>query len=543
MRTRLLWPILIVVFVLFSLSPSVYELSRAGSLPKERRFELVHNFYTDYNFYLSRIREGLSGRWTVVEKYTSEPHDGSLIHEMYLLMGQMGRSVRVPEGMADQVYHIGRAMLALVLVAAIAAFSGSAFPSSQGLALMAFLLAMTASSWPKLVLVEGLPRFGGYMPWWSVMDSLQRITFIPHLLAGQALLLFLIMAATNETVMKRTGNAIFLGVLGFVLGMILPPAVLFLYAVLAVYAALTLARFKHNSIGFGIIGAVSVPSLIYLLLMTSLYPWKRLAELDVLHPLPFSYVEYALAVGPMLPLGLIGGAVAWIKKEKALYPSLAWMVAWLLCLVLFHFVPQQSPLRFSEMVPHVPLGILAAYVCILLVRKAPKSVRSILFLIPTTLIVVGVGQMASSYLWQKDFVDHKIRASVPLVPTGSYVMYPLKDFAAAIGYLQDKTERTDIILSETTAGNYIPVYIGDTAYVGHDNTVDAERKKALVKRFYAGEMTPDEAKQWVTAQHFRFVFFGPQEMEDGAISDLSRVYPFLVQVYKNSYVRIYDIGR
>ena len=32
------------------------------------------------------------------------------------------------------------------------------------------------------------------MAWWSVMDSLQRIAFIPHLVAGQALILFLIMA-------------------------------------------------------------------------------------------------------------------------------------------------------------------------------------------------------------------------------------------------------------------------------------------------------------------------------------------------------------
>lgn len=98
MARKWIWNIIILGFVLFSLLPTLYELKRSGDLQPNRQFELVHNFPTDYNFYLSRIRQGLEGRWTSVERYTSEPHDGSLIHELYVLMGRVGASVRVPWG-------------------------------------------------------------------------------------------------------------------------------------------------------------------------------------------------------------------------------------------------------------------------------------------------------------------------------------------------------------------------------------------------------------------------------------------------------------
>jgi hypothetical protein len=40
---------------------------------------LVHNFPTDFNFYRSRIREGMDGKWLVTERYTSEPHEESTL--------------------------------------------------------------------------------------------------------------------------------------------------------------------------------------------------------------------------------------------------------------------------------------------------------------------------------------------------------------------------------------------------------------------------------------------------------------------------------
>lgn len=586
---KYIWSILIVGFVVFSLTPTFYELRRAGDVQSNRSFELVHNFPTDYNFYLSRIRQGLEGRWTVVEKYTSEPHGGSFIHHMYVGMGQVGRFLRVPWGRAGDVYHVARIVLAITLLRMIAAFCKrsfapttaevgiSSFSRRQGpdrasvhtssaaravTALemkrlpapwiyLAFLLAVTASSWPKLVYVEGVARFGGYMPWWSVVDSLQRITFIPHILAGQALIIFLVIELTSLrslTVFKDGKSVIFLGLLGFALGMIFPPGLIFVYSVMGVYALLQGKEMKKWIAPYVGFVCVSMPAIAYLFLMTSVYPWKRLAEFDTIHPLPFNYLEYIKALGSLLPLGLMGLIVALGKKEKVMMTAVAWVVAWIALLWVFKFIPAQSPLRFSEMLPTVPLGVLTAYLFYRIsILGHLGNLGHLIKAIPMLLIIVGLFHMYSSWLWQKDFVDHKIRAGIPLVPTGSYVMYPLKDFVSAIGYIGDNSRRDAIILSETTAGNYIPVYSGNTVYVGHDNTVHAEQKKELVKQFFSGTMTAESARAWLEKEHITMVFFGPQEREDlsarvgGGVVDFTSIYPFLTPTYTNAHVTIYAI--
>lgn len=157
----------IIAFVLFSLAPSAYELSRAHTLQSNRQFELVHNFPTDYNFYLSRIQIRL-GKWTVHEVYTTEQHNGSFIHEFYLLLGKVGAWVRVPSYRPADVYHVARIVLALALLFAIAAWCKRSFEKvvhASTWTMIGFLLVVTASSWPKLVMMEGVPRFGGYIVW------------------------------------------------------------------------------------------------------------------------------------------------------------------------------------------------------------------------------------------------------------------------------------------------------------------------------------------------------------------------------------------
>lgn len=543
-RKRIILPLLIVGFVLFSLAPTFYELSHARFLRPDRQFELVHNFPTDYNFYLSRIREGLEGRWTVLEKYTSEPHSGSFIHELYLLMGQVGRFVRVPAHRAGDIYHMARIVLAVALLWMIVAFSQKSFEHTRsryvfGASLLGFLFAVTASSWPKLVEVAGVWRFGGYMAWWSVMDSLQRITFIPHLLAGQAFMIFLIISLTARPVMKPGMRTLLLGGFAFVLGMIFPPGLLFVYVVMGIHALMSGTRFRAYVMPYGIVVMLSAASLVYLMLMTGIYPWKRLAEVDIIRPLPFDYAEYVRALGPMLPLGIIGTIMVLVGRESALFPAVSWIFAWIALLGIFAFVPQQSPLRFSEMIPHVPLGVLSAYVMLKL--YAARPFRPLAVLVTLLLVTTGLFHMYSSYLWQRDFVDHKIRATLPLVPTGSFVMYPLKDFIAAMGFIRDQTHGQGVILSETTAGNYIPALTGNFVYAGHDNTVAFEMKKEKVKAFFSGSMHPDEAKKWIQSMPAQYIFFGPQEREDGGLRDLRVAYPYVTEVYKNNQVTIYAL--
>ncbi len=529
-----------------------YELSRQGDLHPNRQFELVHNFYTDYNFYLSRIREGREGAISVTEKYTSEPHKGSYVQILYLLMGKVSAWYDVPWSNSGDTYHAARIVLAAALLFLIAYAAKWAFEIFRyRWQLLAFLLAVTAASWPMLVFHQNEWRFGGYMPWWSIMDSLQRITFVPHMLAGQAIIVFLLIAMAQREVMRKAGNWVMLGFLAFMLGIVFPAGLGFVFAAWGVFVIidflyrLPLARREIRSwiiervAGPAVAGAISTPTLLYFSLIVKVYPWKRLIDYSILHPPPFILREYLLAVGPILLLGAIGGVLVLIKRERRLFIFVAWAIAWFVCIIAFQFIPQESPLRFTEMMPQVPLGFLACYLFYSLYRVCIKPYRYLFIVVPVLLVTMGLGQMYSSWRWQKEFLDQKISATQPLVPTGSYVMYPLKDYITTMIFIQDHTSRDTVILSETTAGNYLPVISGNTVYVGHANTVNTEKKEMVVKDFFAGTMSPMQAKEFLGANNLHYIFFGPQEMADGGLGNLSTTYPFLTEIYNLGLFRVY----
>jgi MFS family permease len=422
---------------------------------------------------------------------------------------------------------------------------------------------------------------------------MQRTTFLPHVMLGQVILAFIIWVFAGGFITKKhPGNWFFLGIVGIVVGIVFPPVVLFMYGVLGFLTLAELIPFiKNKELGtlpkkpsktflvylkekfFGrvVFGLLTFPTLVYFALLTSEYPWKRLAEFDVLHPTKFSYMEYFLALGATLPLGLIGAVLVYLTPKHPLSQKLRifthWVFAWLFFVFLFNFIPAQSPTRWSEMSPHIPLSILTVYAVIVLamgigkiIRKKNNElrisnneknslvtllivIRHSLFVIPILIILFGMGTMVSSWLWQKDFVDHKLRADYPLVPEGSQVMYPLKDIVDAMMWLQINTPRSAVVLCGMATGNLIPVYAGNTTMVGHANTVDSENKVIAIANFFGRKRPMPEFVDWFKKYKVQYIFYGPAEAEQayGAF-DLTEFYPFLSEVYKNKMVIVYKVN-
>jgi len=553
-KLHIVWG-LILFFILFSFAPTFYEWRARFRIHDDRYFELVHNFPTDYNLYLSRIREGKEGAWLATEKYTSEPHSGSLSQILYVFIGRLADYSHVQTPHVWFAYHVARAFFAGLLLWIIWKVVEWAVPDKYvQWQIPLFLLIVTASTWPKFETVAGWPRFGGFMPWYTMADSLQRTTFMPHVTLAQGLLAFIALVFSGGFITKAApGNWIFLGIIGMVLGIVFPPGLMFLYGVLALVTLaelLTLKKvkgwltswFEGELVGRVIFGVLTMPTLVYYALLLGQYPWKRLVEFDVLHPTKFSYIEYFLAVGPVLPLGILGiiALFLWKKHEdlEKLKYFVAWIVAWLFFLFLFNQIPQQSPTRFTQMAPHIPLGILAGWFFIELSRRFRHAM-----LVPIAVVILGIGSMASSYMWLKDFVDHKLRATLPIVPSGAQVMYPMREIIDGLTWLQIYTPRSSVVLTGMTTGNYVPVYAGNTAFVGHANTVKLEEKLLSAQQFYRGGITPEEARIWLKDAGIAYVFYGFEEREWGAnVPDLKVWYPFLELVNESPNVKIYKVS-
>jgi len=541
-------------FTILSMAPSIYEYLNRNKIPTERYFVLEHNYNFDYNFYLSRIREGMEGRWLVSEKYYNQPHSGSLFQIVYVYLGKIGGLFNLS---APAIYHLSRFLFGWLLLLTIVAF-GAKFFSGKSLILF-LLLAATAGSWPILVR-SGLPgggagnfyRFATYMGWWSVIDSLQRITIMPHILIGQTFLVLFISRLTGVANLSFK-KIVLWGLAGCIAGIVFPPTLFIFYTylfLLTIFEILDIvslrAAFAKKLLSFkrlwrekiskqAVFFLLSFPSLIYMQLSFREQPWKALSLFDIEHRFIMPYKDYILALGPVFVLGIAGLVWATLKQNKKFFPAIVWILAIALLFLVFENVPQQSPLRFSEALVTVPLSVLATYFIVKI-----RRFRLISGIIAGTTVVLGLMVMLSMVLWLTDQADAK-RLGSWRVPLGAQLAYPLKDFMEAIFYLRDNSKKEDVVLGYITAGNYIPAYAGNYVYIGHANTPDEDEKEIIAASFFRGEMSPNEAGTWLRQERISYVYSGPQERELGNISDIKGKYDFLMPVYSNSQVVIYKI--
>lgn len=555
MNRKIILIILSVLFVIFSFLPSLYEIKVKNVLPANRAFVLEHNYMFDFNFYLSRIREGQEGRFLVVEKYFNEPHNGSLLQIIYLFMGKMGGILGL---MPTFIYHMARLILGFIMLFLISQYIQKLFDFNWSI--IAFLLVVTSGSYPALIFVNEIPRFATYMGWWSAIDSLQRITFIPHIIAGQIGLLLFIWRFGERNTVGTLFHLICWGVGGFVIGIIFPPTLVILYVIFFLLSFLEIfwggqsfkdfKLFKKWFLTKGlarlIFSLFSVSSLLYLQLIFRISPWSALPLFDIQHRILLPYKEYFLALGPMLPLGLLGLFLVLYKKDRKFYPLVSWVGSIFLLFKIFEKIPEQSPLRFTEAAIHIPLGILAAYFFYNLWLKVGRFSRPLKFIgsnfIKITLILfifMGLGVMGSMVLWLTDQVRWKSEATWS-VPIGAQLAYPLKEFMEGIYFLRDKTDKNSVVFSYVTAGNYIPAYAGNFVYIGHANTPDEDGKEKIAARFFKAEMSVDEARNFLHSNHISYIYFGPQEKELGGLTDLKSSYPFVYPIYTGNSVTIYS---
>jgi len=527
-------------FLLFSsFYPTVYEAFQAHNLGDYRRVMLwgEHNYTYDYNVYLAKMRQGAEGRWTVVSKYTYEFHQGSLLQELYLLSGKVGGWLRLSPAIS---YHCLRIFLAVGFLLAVY-WLISFFVKDSSQRKIAFLLALFSGSLPRFAYYREDWHPALYMDWWQEMDVIKRATYVPHYLLGHIL--------TVVVLLFLLQSKIFLAMLaGLIAGFVHPPSLMIVWGIWGLWVAYKigqkLIRNKNGGaakcmVALILLTLVVFISLLYISQVTSVYPWKSLTDFDRAHPLPFRFKEYFLALGITFPLGIMGMVVVLRRKKEKYLPLVFWVVAAFLAIFIFKQIPFQSEVRFIQIAVHLPLAVLSTISLVTIsdwLKKRTKIV--VLNWLVVTILLLSLPGIYASLRSQVQFINQRVAAVLPLVPHPSQVMYPLKDWWQAIKWLEENTEREEVVLSAITAGNYIPAYSGNTVYLGHTSeTVFYDQKKFLVYRFFSGEMTSEEARDFLNQGRINYIFLGPQEKDLGQFQP----FPFLEEVFQNNFVIIYKV--
>lgn len=517
------------VFVLFcsfflmaiSFAPTIYEAFQAGRLGDSRRVMLwgEHNYTYDYNVYLAKMRQGAEGRWTVINKYTSEPNSGVLLQEFYLISGKISHWLGLTPAMAYQIMRLILGFAFLLVIYQLIAY----FLKNSWLRKVAFLLSAISAGFPGFGFWEGSWHPLIWFGWWQEVDVIKRATYVPHYLIGHIMtvlcLLFLLKSQKKLSILA-----------GIIAGFVHPPSLLIVWGIWGFW---TLFNFKlKNAIqGLIFVFITSLP-LLYINQVTAVYPWKTLVDFTRSVTWAYSFKEYCLSLGMTLVLGTIAAVKIILQRQKNYLPLVFWLLVVPLGMVFFKLTKLFSDTYFMQVAIQIPLAILSTW---LLVKIYPKFRNWVVL----GILLISVPTWYASLSGQFQFIDQRVAAVMPLVPYPSQVMYPLKDWWEGIKWLESNTPRDAVVLSAVTAGNYIPAYAGNTVYFGHQSeTVRFNEKKLMVDAFFAGTTKEKEAKEFLRQGRVDYVFYGPQEKELGKFAPPS----FLTPVYQSESTTIYQVA-
>ena len=498
---------LITVILLLSILPDIMKWKNT---PEGRVYNPIHNCAQDYVLYLSYEKQGLDGQSTLYNLFTSEPHPGALANPFYLFLGRLWRTSHISD--LHVVYHTTRILLAIVWALLLYWYIRRTLPSKTG-RLIALFFVLYGTSFPIYHYPGSLFSVTTYMSWWSELNPTVRAAFLPAHLMGHILMLLMIALFTEK---KLTLFGVVMGTLaGFCAGLFHTPSLLLPLALLPLWSLFT-KQWKRLGIVM-ICLPISAISFFILSGQFSVFPWTMGWEYER-QSFALSLPEYLLALGPIVPLGILGFFIAWKHKQ-----GVVWIIWTCLCILgvgciatliqlpvpLISSLPVNN-IRFLQMALPVPLSLLSS-VTLLFIRK--QFGKWVFFTLCIIIVFLTVVSFPASLVTQIRYMHN-----------GPSFQYPTKGWMDAVLSLE-KGRKDTVVLSLPFAGTAIAGYVNRTVYIGRaGSTINFSPKTDLAWSVYKGSMPVCETFDFLTHNRIDEVFIGYDEKTVGG--DLTR-YPFL----------------
>lgn len=503
-RKSVVLSVLVAVLVMVTL-PYIIAASTGGSESVFGGFLLNPQ---DGNSYLAKMYQGWSGAWQFTLPFTADPGQGSYLFLFYLFLGHLARWTGLS---LLVVFHLARVIAGIFLVLALAYFFPRVMPESRN-AGFAFALAVFGSGLGWLVVT-----LGDFTSDFWVAEAYPFLSFYanPHFPLAMAISLWLLASPGEAFTWLRAALIVIAGLL---LGILLPFAVVIVGLVLV---ALTVWNWQ---LGRGIewhkpvfLALGSAAPLIYALLATRMSPQLSAWNHQNVTPAPALW-DLIVSLSPVLLLAVPGAVFAAQRKENGPRMLVCWAVVGLILL----YLPWSLQRRFMFAL-YVPMAGLAVLGISSLAKSSPTRFRmlaSALFLLalPTNLVVMlaGLGAARSQ--------DANV--------------YISRGEMNAFSWLAQETPQDAVVLCSPETGALIPAHTGRRVVYGHPfETVNALDTRAQVLRFVGGQMTSEQASEFLADQHVSYVFWGPRESANGWVPTLTDLIP----VYQNGGVTIFAV--
>lgn len=493
----------------------------------------AHNFVGDYAMYPAGIIQGQHLKLTSLDKFTAEPQTGTWVHGLYLWLGWLTAPFRLNPVL---VYHLARLAGGFLFALAIFVLIRQFFEKA-GERNLAFLLAYAISSIPHLSFVGGkLALLEPYLPWWSGGEVMRRVTFLPHSLMRDSLLLLIF--AWWIKVLKE-GRVRFLPAAlaaGFLLSFFGPlqAGLVWLWLALGVafvfFQEVKTRRFVKTRLVVKtafLYFLFSLPSFLYIVQVFSINPWKWVKEWELANPRITPFWEWAAFSGVTFFLALPGMILVLARRGLARILLLAFILVTMAGIFsratsLFGLIS----FRFLGVPLHVPFGIFAADT----LSAAQKffRLRFLALIVALFLLLLSLPAYIQS-------IDTQIDEYHPR--RGFINVYLPQAWYDSMRWLDENTDPDEIVLSEFVTGNTIPAVSGNTTYIGHFvSTLNLAEKAEKSDAFFSGGMGQEEARQFLLDNRIDYVFHGAMEWPMGVNP---AIYPFLEKIFENEAATIY----
>lgn len=475
--------------------------------------------------YFSKMRQGFEGAWGYLDRYTTEPHEPSLLFFFYIALGHVARwtGLSIP-----LLYHLARNVGGVLLlwgfdrVARTLALRGWA-------RVAAFALASAGSGFGWLLHARGITDNPTDF-WWTEHAFFHSLLIYPHFAFSTAGLLHAIaeMLAWGRARFTAGGEAIQLLTLvfarrggadeptrraeappipgalarlatwAFLVGWIHPRLLLALLLVSGVamwedlsgmYRSLHLrvsedpmnagatsralrairAPARRWAIGIGVaFVAGALPAALILNSFRGDPIWERWAKTVTTSPPPWWYAE---AMGIVLPLAFLGWRYLESEPMRSRRAFLGW---WFVIVLLLPYLPVPSQRRLVQGAG-APMALLAGIWLAAVARElrrvrgrfASRSAVALVCLFASMTPLVYVASYARG------------------LSLGRYPWYVSEERMAAFEWLRARIEPGDVVLASSETGKLLPAFAGATVVAGHwAETLDYRRRDAELRAFF-----------------------------------------------------------
>lgn len=470
----------------------------------------------DGNSYIAKMLSGASRAFLFRTPYTAFPQRGFVAFLPYLLLGKLS----APPAQHEQLvalFHLMRWLGGIGVVFAsyelIAVFIPTIRWRRWGTALVS---AGGGLGWLAALGLGGLFQNGLPLEFYSPETfGFLSIYGLPHLALARALLLWGLVCYLKGGGTSTRRQAVWGGLLWFLLGLLQPLTVVVGWAALAAHLAGTAllamlrgeaGRQEHrHSLLTGFrkalwMAALSSPMVLYTFAAFTLDPFlKNWADQNiVLSPPP---LDYLLAYGLLLPLALWGAGKFLQERSWQGYLPVFWLAA----LPALIYAPYNLQRRLAEgaWVALIILGLKAVEGQKAHIQRFAQGLLALGFLPTIFLMAGGIGAA-----WQ------------PRLP-----LYQPAEAVAAYEYLAAHAGKWEVVLASYGTSNALPAWAPVRVIIGHGpESVNLGALEPQVQRFYDKQTSDDERMALLKAFHIGYVFWGAEERSLGGWNPASAGY-------------------